>query len=251
MSRWLNNLGLTAIGHSFLYLLDRMMLVLAAWWVSSMGGGLLQALEAPFIVSLIATLLVIEFAGYLLHLLFHKVPALWRLHAIHHSDTGVDFTTTYRHHPVEIVLNSLLSLPFILILGPPALAVLAVEVFRTVMIYTGHANIYIPEPVDRFLRRFLVTPDFHRLHHCSERKHTDSNYSVMVPWFDYLFGTASQRPFKEQETMTLGLEYYRDARSSRLDRMLLLPFISRKREGSSPGDSQSEALSGAQAGRQA
>jgi len=233
--RWSNNLGLTFISQGLMYYADSLLLVLTAWFVQRAGIGILPTLDLPWLLVFIVTLLTLDLTGYLVHVMFHKVEILWRFHAIHHSDTGLDFSSTYRHHPVEMLVNSFFGITVLAFLGAPLSAVFAAEVVRGIMIFTGHANIYLPEKVDRVLRLFLVTPDFHRLHHCSERQHTDSNYGAIVPWFDYLFGTASNRSFNEQRTMQLGLEYYRDRKSSRLDQMLLLPFLRFKvSEGNSP-----------------
>ena len=92
----------------------------------------------------------------------------------------------------------------------------------------SHSNVHLPQGLDRVLRKVILTPDFHRMHHSSEPRFTDSNYGSMVPWFDYLFGTATNRPFEEQADMELGLEYLRQPRDSRLDRMVLLPFTWRR-----------------------
>jgi sterol desaturase/sphingolipid hydroxylase (fatty acid hydroxylase superfamily) len=101
---------------------------------------------------------------------------------------------------------------------------MAYKLFEVAMSLFSHSNIQLPEAVDRLLRRVVLTPDFHRLHHCSEQRFTDSNYGSVVPWFDYLFGTASARPFEEQATMELGLEYLREPGDSRLDKILTTPF---------------------------
>jgi len=105
-------------------------------------------------------------------------------------------------------------------------AVVIYKVCTISMTVFTHSNLRLPRWLDRSLRRLIVTPDFHRLHHCAEREYTDSNYGGVLPWFDYLFGTASNRPWDEQTTMTLGLEYQREPADSRLDRMLLAPFTS-------------------------
>lgn len=96
----------------------------------------------------------------------------------------------------------------------------------------SHANLFLPDTVDRTLRKVIITPDFHRNHHCSDWRFTDSNYGVSVPWFDYLFSTATDRPFAEQQSMQLGLEYFREKSDSRLDRLLLMPFRVRWPDGS-------------------
>ena len=117
----------------------------------------------------------------------------------------------------------------ILLLGVPPAAAVSVQLFQLGMTVFTHSNVYLPQWLDRALRPFIVTPDFHRLHHCSEIRHTDSNYGQALPWFDYLFGTASKRPFGEQVDMEIGLEYLREPADSRFDRLLTLPFAWRRR----------------------
>ena len=163
-----------------------------------------------------------------MHRAFHKVPALWRIHQVHHADTEVDFSTTYRHHPFEVLIMQAATVPVIVVLAPPVTAVLAQELIRTVINVVAHGNIHVPERVNRVLLWFMVTPDFHRLHHSSDRRFTDSNYGATLPWFDYLFKTASHKPFAEQATMQLGLEYARAPEDSRVDRLLLMPFADQR-----------------------
>ena len=222
--RWTHNFSLTCIGAAIAYGLAALTPVATAWLAQYYQLGLLSQLDAGLLVGFALTLVVYEFIGYFTHFLFHKVPALWRIHAVHHNDVELDISSTYRHHPLEICITYAMTLPLILLLGLPVLAVLLYQAVRGAMHVLAHSNIYIPEVVNRWLQYFIVTPDFHRLHHCSDRAFTDSNYGTVSPWFDYLFGTASRRPFAEQETMQLGLEYAREPRDSRIDQLLLMPF---------------------------
>jgi len=222
--RWLNNLALTAIGQLFTRGVGVVSAIAVAFAVERNVDGLLSDPALPWPLVFVLTVLVFDGVGYALHIAYHKVPWLWRFHAIHHSDTSLDITSTYRHHPGEIILTAIVSLPLLVLLAPPASAMVVYQALRMAVNVLQHSNIRIPEPVERILCRLVVTPDFHRLHHCSERRHTDSNYASVLPLFDYLFRTASSRPYAEQETMQLGLEYCRERRDSRLDRLLLLPF---------------------------
>lgn len=224
--RWTNNFGLTVIGQVLAHLLQTITLLAAASMARAGGSGVLEAYEAGWLAALLVTALCFEFVGYAVHVAMHEVPFLWRFHAVHHSDTDLDVLSTYRHHPGEQIFVSLFSVPIALALAPPASVLLAVQAARMVVNIFSHANVQVPEPIERILRRLLVTPDFHRLHHASEMRYTNSNYGATVPWFDYLFGTASHRPFAEQKTMELGLEYFREPADSRLDRLLLMPFRS-------------------------
>jgi sterol desaturase/sphingolipid hydroxylase (fatty acid hydroxylase superfamily) len=147
---------------------------------------------------------------------------------MHHSDVEVDFTTTYRHHPFENLFMATLGVPVVVLLGAPVAAMVAYQALRTTVNILSHSNIRIPERFERWLRYLIVTPDFHHLHHCSDRRFTDSNYSAAVPWFDYLFRTATRKPYADYATMELGLERFRDPIDSRIDQILLMPFRGRR-----------------------
>lgn len=222
--RWTNNLTLTFIGQLTAHGTKALSLVLMAWLAQSWGFGLFADAQGPWILAFVVYMLALESVGYGMHLALHKVPWMWRIHRVHHSDTELDFSSSYRHHPFEILLMYGASLPVVILLAPPVSVVLAYAVVRTAVHVPGHANIYIPEKVDRILRKFLITPDFHRLHHCSDRRYTDSNYGTILPWFDYLFGTYQDRPFADQATMEIGLEYARAPIDSRVDHLLWMPF---------------------------
>jgi sterol desaturase/sphingolipid hydroxylase (fatty acid hydroxylase superfamily) len=222
--RWTHNFSLTAIGQATAYGLAALTPAATAWFAQYYQLGILSKIDTGLLVGFALTLFAYELIGYVTHFLFHKVPVLWRIHAVHHNDVELDISSTYRHHPLEILITYVITLPVILLLGPPVLAVLLYQSVRGAMHVLAHSNIYIPEVINRWLQYFIVTPDFHRLHHCSDRTFTDSNYGTVSPWLDYLFGTASRRPFAEQETMELGLEYAREPRDSRIDQMLMMPF---------------------------
>ena len=111
------------------------------------------------------SMLLLDLAIYLQHVMFHAVPGLWRLHRMHHADLDFDATTGLRFHPVEILISMGIKLAVVAALGPPAVAVLLFEVFLNATALFNHANIDLPRPVDRVLRLFVVTPDMHRVHH--------------------------------------------------------------------------------------
>lgn len=222
--RWANNLTLTLIGQLTAHGAKALGLLMTAWLAQYWSTGLFSGNQGSWLLAFIVYMLAVESVGYGAHLALHKVPWMWRIHRVHHSDTELDFSSAYRHHPFEILLMYGVTLPVVIILAPPVSVVLAYLVLRTAVHIPGHANIYIPEKVDRKLRKFLITPDFHRLHHCSDRRYTDSNYGTILPWFDYLFGTYRDRPFADQVTMEIGLEYARAPVDSRIDRLLWMPF---------------------------
>ncbi|TMG73103.1 MAG: sterol desaturase family protein, partial [Betaproteobacteria bacterium] len=161
---------------------------------------------------------------YLIHLMFHAVPALWRVHRMHHADVDFDVTTGARFHPIQILLAVPIKFAVIFVLGLPVLAVLVFEAVFNALSLFNHANVRIPPTVDRILRWFLVTPDMHRVHHSVDATETNSNFSFVLPWWDRLFGTYRARPEGGHERMTIGVDQFRAPRDFRLDRMLLQPF---------------------------
>jgi sterol desaturase/sphingolipid hydroxylase (fatty acid hydroxylase superfamily) len=89
----------------------------------------------------------------------------------------------------------------------------------------NHGNVRLPPRLDRALRWLVVTPDMHRVHHSIRREETDSNFGFNLPWWDRLFGTYRDQPRDGHSGMTIGLEYFRDWRATRLEGLLLQPFL--------------------------
>lgn len=221
--RWVNNFSLATLTWLLSTLAATAVYVTLASVAESHDYGLLPRLELGFWPDFAAMLLVTQFIAYLTHVAFHHLSWLWPLHAVHHSDIDVDVTTGYRHHPLEPLVFLPFTAPVVFFLGASPEAVLAYQLlFITVTVFS-HANLYVPAWLDRYLGKLIITPDFHRLHHCSQRRHTNSNYGTLVPWFDYLFNTASRCEFDQHPQLELGLEYARDPRSSRIDQMILHP----------------------------
>ena len=169
-------------------------------------------------------MVVLDLVIYLQHVLFHAVPALWRLHRMHHADLEFDVTTGTRFHPIEIVLSMLIKLTVIGALGAPALSVLIFEVLLNATAMFNHSNVQLPAPVDCILRWLVVTPDMHRVHHSVVVRETNSNFGFNLPWWDRLFGTYRAQPEAGHEGMTIGVKEIRDPAEQRLDRMLTQPF---------------------------
>ena len=112
----------------------------------------------------------------------------------------------------------------ILVLGPPAVAVLVFEVLLNAASMFNHGNVRMPEPIDRIVRWLVVTPDMHRVHHSVNPRETNSNFGFNLPWWDRLFGTYRAQPRSGHNRMTIGIEQFRSPRELWLDRMLLQPF---------------------------
>ncbi|MEJ2116009.1 MAG: sterol desaturase family protein, partial [Gammaproteobacteria bacterium] len=145
---------------------------------------------------------------------------------VHHADLDFDVTTGSRFHPIEIILSMLIKFSTIVVLGPPIIAVMIFEVLLNAISIFNHANVNIPQSIDRPLRWFIVTPDMHRVHHSVEDDETNSNFGFNIPWWDRLFGTYRSQPRAGHQNMTIGIATFRDTRHCTwLPGMLALPFI--------------------------
>ncbi len=224
LRRWPANLGVVVIDSLLVRLLSPAAAVGVALLAGARGWGLFNVLVAPGWFSLVASLLLLDLAIYLQHVMLHAVPLLWRLHRMHHSDLEFDLTTGARFHPLEILLSLAIKLGVIVALGPPAIAVLLFEVLLNATSMFNHGNVRLPSRLDAMLRWVVVTPDMHRVHHSWHRDETDSNYGFNLPWWDRLFGTYHAQPRDGHVGMTIGLTQFRDPRELRLDRMLWQPL---------------------------
>ena len=223
-ARWPGNLGIVVLNTLLVRVAFPMTAVAFAAFVEARGWGLANVWSVPAWLALPLSVVLLDLCIYAQHVLFHAVPALWRLHRMHHADTGFDVTTGSRFHPVEIVLSMVIKLAAIAVLGAPAAAVLMFEVLLNATAMFNHSNARIPVGIDRVLRLVVVTPDMHRVHHSVVRRETDSNFGFNLPWWDRLFGTYRDQPAAGHDAMTIGVAKLRDPAEQRLDRMLTQPF---------------------------
>jgi sterol desaturase/sphingolipid hydroxylase (fatty acid hydroxylase superfamily) len=160
--RWPNNLGIVALDTLLVRVLFPTTAVGLALFAEARGFGLLNVVTLPGWLAVTASVVILDLAIYLQHVLFHAVPALWRLHRMHHADLEFDVTTGLRFHPIEILLSMVIKLAVVAALGAPALAVLIFEVLLNATAMFNHSNVRIPLGIDRILRWLVVTPDMHR-----------------------------------------------------------------------------------------
>jgi sterol desaturase/sphingolipid hydroxylase (fatty acid hydroxylase superfamily) len=226
--RWPANLGIIVVDSVVVRLVFPVLAVGAAGLAETRGWGLFHGLDAPFGLALIASLLALDLVIYTQHVVFHKVPLLWRLHRMHHTDLDFDVTTALRFHPLEIALSMLIKLAVVVLLGAPPAAVMLFEVILNATAMFNHGNVRLPERWDRVLRWVMVTPDMHRVHHSVRPEETDRNFGFNLPWWDRLFGTYRDQPRDGHAGMTIGLEYFRDRRATGLSDLLLQPFLNER-----------------------
>jgi len=212
-------IGLRYLSAAFVPLLA----VGAALHAEARGWGVLNAITLPAWIEIILVLLIFDLAVWAQHLASHKVPLLWRVHRVHHSDLDMDITTALRFHPLEIALSMLFKVALVYLLGPSAYAVLLFEIMLNGTAMFNHSNLRLPLGLDRLVRLVLVTPDMHRVHHSVKRSEHDSNYGFALSVWDRLFRTYVAQPGVAHQKMAIGLQW-QDERPARLLWSLLLPF---------------------------
>jgi sterol desaturase/sphingolipid hydroxylase (fatty acid hydroxylase superfamily) len=222
--RWCANIAITVINIYFTRLLFPLAPVFVALYASEHHFGLFNVLDVPVLVSLAASFALLDLSNWTFHHLEHRVRLLWRLHAVHHSDPDYDFSTALRFHPLEALLTVVVESLVILLIGAPAIAVLCYKVVQVFMAAFAHGNLKLPVRADRQLRKLLVTPDLHRIHHSASPRETNSNYGGITPWWDRVFGTYVAQPLAGHENLVMGLDGMQNIESVKLHRMLLQPF---------------------------
>lgn len=224
LRRRLVNLVLVAIDTACVRVLVPVAATGTAAWAAGQGVGLFNAVALPAPVAIPAAVLVLECAIYWQHRLMHVVPALWRLHRVHHSDPDFDTTTAVRFHPIEIVLSMLLKMALVLLLGAPVAAVVIFEVLLSASSLFNHGNVRLAPALEARVRRVLVTPDVHRVHHSTVRAECDSNYGFLLTWWDRLFGTWRAEAGAGQAGIDIGVTGWGGAAAVSLPALLAQPF---------------------------
>jgi len=222
--RWPGNFAIVLIDTIALRLLFPVATVGFALLMAERQTGLFNQFDIPAEIAIIASMLLLDLTIYAQHVVFHRIPVLWRFHRMHHTDLDLDVTSGTRFHPVEILLSMLIKFAAITLLGPPALAVLLFEVLLNAGAMFNHANLRLPLRLDSALRAMIVTPDMHRVHHSVIPAETDANFGFNLSWWDRIFGTYVAQPQAGHTGMTIGLPEFQDPSCQRIDRMLLQPW---------------------------
>lgn len=227
--RWPNNLGAAILNLAVVRVLIPIAAIDIAGLGELQGWGLFNNLPRqidPYLpwAVIIPSIILLDLTIYLQHVVLHAVPALWRLHRMHHTDLDIDVTTGVRFHPGEIAISAIVKLGAVAAIGPPPQAVLIFEILLNGTSMFNHSNAYMPPAIDRVLRWLVVTPDMHRVHHSIIRAETDSNFGFNFPWWDRWFGTYRAQPAAGHLGMTIGITEFREPKELRLDRMLVQPW---------------------------
>lgn len=220
-ARWSANLGLALVDVLLVRLVLPGAVVAVAVLAQREGWGLLHGVRLPAPLAWAVALLLLDLGMYLQHALFHTVPALARLHAVHHADPEFDFTTGLRFHPLEILLSTLFKLAAVAALGAPVGAVVAFEVLLNAAAMFNHANASLPRRLEPWARRLLVTPDMHRIHHSVVESERNSNYGAILSVWDRALGSYT----RAAPGLQIGLPGWRDEKTvATLAGVLRMPF---------------------------
>lgn len=196
-------------------------------WLNAQEIGLFYLVALPFWVKLILGVVLYDLTTYWVHRASHKVPLLWRLHRVHHSDTTMDSSTTLRFHPLELVLiyqtgNIVTAGLF----GTDVNSMVVYYFIIYIFLFLEHANLRYPKWLNNTLGLVFVMPDHHRVHHQQEQFYTDSNFADIFIIWDRLFGTFKMMPV---EQMKYGLVEFEGEKKQSFLYLMKSPFIKMKR----------------------
>jgi sterol desaturase/sphingolipid hydroxylase (fatty acid hydroxylase superfamily) len=197
-------------------------LVFAVGYLNKNQVGLFHYIDMPYWVKLILGVAMFDMVTYWFHRMAHKVPLLWRLHRVHHSDTKMDSTTFFRSHPLEIVVFGISNILAAGIFGMDFTALGLYYFIFLFVAYLEHANFVFPQWVDKTLGLIFVSPNFHKVHHEQDQYYTDSNFADLFIIWDRLFGTFKYRPVKE---IKYGLKEFDDDKKQTFLYLMKSPFI--------------------------
>ena len=223
--RWPANLALVGVDIVLVRLLLPAGALGVAIWADLAGFGLLNWFGIEGWVAVCVAILLLDLLIYAQHRVFHAVPWLWRLHRVHHADQEIDVSTGLRFHPIEILLSMLIKMAAVALLGAPVLAVLLFEMLLNGMAMFNHSNVRLPLGFDAALRRLVVTPDMHRVHHSVLPRETNSNFGFNLSIWDRLFHSYVAQPEHGHDGMRVGLSEFQSGRADSLKGLLIMPFL--------------------------
>jgi sterol desaturase/sphingolipid hydroxylase (fatty acid hydroxylase superfamily) len=159
--------------------------------IAAAGGGwiVLPSTGAGLIIGIAAYLFAMDCGEYWFHRAQHKLPFLWALHSLHHSDERLNVSTTHRHFWGDVALKSVTIYPLVLVVMKPSPAIIAAYTIFSYYNYFLHANIRFGMGRWSWL---VNTPQYHRLHHSSREQDRDKRYASLFTIFDLAFGSYAE-----------------------------------------------------------
>ncbi len=198
-------------------------LVKTSDWVVAQEIGILQWIDTPLWLFLIIGLLLMDLLGaYTAHWVEHHVTWMWKFHVIHHSDQHIDATSANRHHPGESVIRFAFTILATIIVGAPMWLVFLYQSMSVVLSQFNHANIILPDAIDKILNKIICTPNMHHVHHHYRQPYSDTNYGNIFSFWDRIFSTYIE---VDNNKLKYGLDTHMDKpETNNIITMLLSPF---------------------------
>jgi sterol desaturase/sphingolipid hydroxylase (fatty acid hydroxylase superfamily) len=227
MRRWPTNLGILLADYAAVFAVTFVVpvtAVIAAMWAQDANWGLFNLADWPGWIEALAAFVILDFVIWGQHVVFHRVPALWRVHRVHHADHDLDATSGVRFHPFEILISIMVKAAAVVAIGADPLMVVIFEAAVNGSAMFNHANLRLPAWLDRALRAVIVTPDMHRVHHSTDYRETDNNYGFLLSVWDRLFSVYTDQPRLGHDDMTIGLSAFQEKGPEQIGWSLLLPF---------------------------
>ena len=216
------NLAIAALGAIAVQVAEMPVASRAAAAVERRGWGLVKRLALPVWLEVPLALLLLDYTLYVWHVLTHRVPVLWRFHAVHHIDLDLDASTAVRFHFGELTLSTPWRVAQVVVIGASPLALSIWQTGLLMSILFHHSNVELPLWLERRVGRVFVTPRMHGIHHSQVRDETDSNWSSGLTVWDWLHGTL--RLNVPQSGITIGVPAFTDPDDVTLPKMVALPF---------------------------
>ena len=226
--RWAANIGLSFFNSFVIKTLIPFSGVVSSLWAQEQGFGLFNQLGWSGWFEFLLFILLFDLTIYWQHRVFHMLPVLWRFHRVHHTDEDYDLTTGTRFHPISILISTILKIGLVIVSGASPLAILSAEIILNLTSMFNHSNICLPKQVDRVLRKIVVTPDMHRIHHSQEKIEHNCNFGFNFSFWDRFFGSYLQDSGQAQENMAIGIVDYQGSATRSLFSLFLQPFRSER-----------------------
>ena len=182
-------------------------------------------MPVPKVLSIILSFLFIDFLSYSLHWSFHRISFLWKLHRLHHSDKAVDTITTFFHHPLERVADFFINVSIFVLFDVPVPVILLYGFIAGIHSPLTHFKILLPEKWNKILSYLIVTPNYHRVHHSLNMKEGNSNFGIVFPYWDKIFGTSISKTNKQMSKIKLGISSIQSPKKQNIKEYLINPFV--------------------------
>ena len=183
----------------------------------------ISSIAIPLYFNMALSFLSIDLCQYWVHRLHHKIPFLWRLHRLHHSDKNVDSLTTFLHHPIEILSTFVVSITLYILFDIPMIILLAYSIVFSLHAAFTHTSLTINPRLEKYLGYVIVTPSIHRLHHALDFRESNSNFGQIFSFWDRLFGSYI-KPAPTKKALIFGISKDQSPSSLSLKNFLANPI---------------------------